>query len=170
MDPSAATHTAADVIRLLALEPLPHEGGWFRRTAEATECRPDGRRDWSMIHALFTPDNFSALHRLAVEEIWCFQGGDPLEVLQLIEDSGRAEHVTLGAAIATGQRLHVAIPRGIWQGARVIPGGRWSLVSCISIPEFRWQDFELGERNMLARKFAAVAHDIALLARAEGTL
>jgi predicted cupin superfamily sugar epimerase len=164
---SPDTHTAPDVIRLLDLQPLPHEGGWFRRTAEATDCRPDGRRAWSMIHALFTPGGFSALHRLAVDEIWCWQAGDPLHVLLLEAPRTRVERVILGADFSAGQRLQFAIAAGVWQGATVRPGGRWSLVTCLVVPEFRWEDFALGDRAALTQTFPRAADDIRQLTRAE---
>ena len=64
---SPDTHTADEVVRLLQLEPLDPEGGFFRRTAEAGMIPPGGsRRAWSAIYALFTPEGFSALHRLLV--------------------------------------------------------------------------------------------------------
>ena len=76
---SPTTHTAAEVVALLDLQPLDQEGGWFRRTAESTLVIPGAalvgshggeRRAYSVIQALFTPEGFSALHRLISDEIW----------------------------------------------------------------------------------------------------
>lgn len=148
MNLSPDTHSAADVIRLLALEPLPHEGGWFRRTGEAATFTPDGRRSWSTALVLFTPDSFSALHRLGADEVWCHQAGDALETLALASDGTGARHL-LGADVATGGVLQVVMPAGVWQGAQLADGGHWALVCCVVIPEFRWSEFSLGCRSDL---------------------
>src|SRR5690606_19694416 len=90
---SPDTHSAADVVTALNLQPLDQEGGWFRRTAEAgLWVKPvetgEPRRAWSAIYALFPPEGFSALHRLAQDEIWCWHAGDTLESLRLGPETG----------------------------------------------------------------------------------
>jgi uncharacterized protein len=166
LDP--AVMAAEEVVRLLALEPLPHEGGFFRRTAESPHYLPtptgERRRVYSVIYALFTPEQFSALHRLATDEIWCFHAGDPLESLRLYTD-GRVEWVRLGLDVAAGERPHDIVGGGVWQGTRLVAGGRWALVTCTVAPEFRWEEFELGERRELARRFPGAQGDILALTR-----
>lgn len=149
---------AAGVIAALGLQPLDQEGGWFRRTAESTLwLRPEGestpaRRAYSVIYALFTPRDFSALHRLGCDEIWCWHAGDGLESLRLRSD-GSGTWVRLGANLAAGERPQDIVPAGEWQGTRLAAGGRWALVSCIVAPEFRWSDFELGDRLRLGAAY-----------------
>jgi len=53
----------------------------------------------------------------------------------------------------------------VWQGARLRPGGRWALGSCIVAPEFRWSDFTLGDRAELVAKYPGSAEGIHLLTR-----
>jgi hypothetical protein len=65
-------YTADEVAARFGLAPLEPEGGFFRRTAESDTILPGGRRAWSVIYALFTPEGFSALHRLAADELWFF--------------------------------------------------------------------------------------------------
>src|SRR5882757_1106726 len=97
-------HTAEDVVRLLGLEPLDAEGGYFRRTGESDLFVPGGdRRTYSVIYSLITPAAFSALHRLVSAELWCFHAGDPLEGLRLRLD-GTGERVRLGLNVAAGER------------------------------------------------------------------
>jgi uncharacterized protein len=154
---------AAGVAAMLGLERLPSEGGFFRRVAEGAPILVGdtaGRRRWSLIHALFTPVQFSALHRLAVDEIWCFLAGDPLETVRL-HPGGRGERVRLGRNRAGGARLTDVVAAGVWQGARVAPSGRWALVACTCVPEFRWEDFELGSRMELVAQFPAWGDAIA---------
>lgn len=164
---SPDTHAAADVIRLLALEPLPQEGGYFRRTAESPSIleTPWGpRRAWSSIYALFTAESLSAMHRLRQDEVWCFHAGDPLEALRLLPE-GRGERVVLGPDPAAGQRSQDVVLARTWQGARVIGRGRWSLVSCVVAPEFRPDDFELGRRDALVAAYPTFADAIRALTR-----
>jgi predicted cupin superfamily sugar epimerase len=157
--------TVREVARLLQLEPLDREGGYFRRTGESANVLPGGRRAWSMIYSLITPEGFSALHRLAADEIWCFHAGDALESLRL-KPGGGGEWVKLGLNLARGERALFAVPAGTWQGTRLVAGGRWALCTCVVAPEFVWSDFELGDRVALAAAWPAWAADIAALTRA----
>jgi predicted cupin superfamily sugar epimerase len=160
---SPATHSAADVIRLLQLEPIPGEGGYFRRTAEGAFVEtPRGPRPaWSTILALFTPEHFSALHRLASDELWCFHAGDTLELWAL--GAGEVQPIRLG--VTPGETLQYAIRARTWQGARVADGGQWSLVTCVVVPGFDWKDFELGERAALMRELPGAGDLVPRLTR-----
>ena len=158
-------HAAAEVGRLLRLEPLDQEGGYFRRTGESATVLSGGKRAWSMIYSLITPEGFSALHRLATDEVWCFHAGDPLESLRLRPD-GSGEWVKLGLHLAAGERPQDVVPAQIWQGTRLAAGGRWALVTCVVAPEFVWSDFELGSRDALTAAYPAFAEGIWALSRA----
>lgn len=161
---SPDTHTAAEIVRLLKLEPLDQEGGYFRRTGESSTVLPGGKRAWSMIYSLITPEGFSALHRLAADEIWCFHAGDPLESLRLRPD-GSGEWVKLGLNFAHGERPQDVVPAQTWQGTRLAVGGRWALVTCVVAPEFVWSDFELGSRKTLIATYPGFANGIRELIR-----
>lgn len=173
LEPS--TWPASAVARALGLEPLPLEGGWFRRTYASDLVLPAGslpsifngrRRSASCIFTLLTPEGFSAMHRLVSDEIWCFHAGDALESLRLYPD-GSGECVVLGLDLAAGQRPQDVVPAHAWQGTRLRQGGRWALVSCMVTPEFVWDDFELGVRGPLAERYPDFANDIAALTRDE---
>lgn len=167
MAPSSQTHTAEQVVAALQLEPLDQEGGFFRRTAEAGYyVRREGveSRAYSVIYALFTPASFSALHVLTTDEVWCWHAGDALESLRLRSD-GSGEWVRLGTDLAAGEKPQDVIPSGVWQGTRLVAGGRWALVSCIMAPEFRWEDFELGDRSELTAAYPDWTEGIAGLTR-----
>ena len=162
---SPDTHTAAEVVRLLQLEPLDQEGGYFRRTGESGTILPGGKRAWSTIYFLVTPDGFSAMHRLAEDEIWSFHAGDPLESLRL-RPEGTGEWVKLGLNLAAGERPQDVVPARTWQGTRLAAGGRWALVTCVVAPEFVLRDFELGARESLVAAYPALADGISALTRA----
>lgn len=159
-------HTAAEVVRLLQLEPLELEGGFFRRTAESEQALPGGRRTWSVIYFLFTPEAFSALHRLAADEIWCFHSGDPLESLRL-KPGGGSEWVKLGLNLTAGERPQDIVRVHTWQGTRLVSGGRWALVSCLVVPGFVWEDFELGHREALTAMYPKQTAGIRRLTRTQ---
>lgn len=159
---------ATEVIRDLGLEPLPDEGGWFRRIAEGGPLSAgDGqRRTFSVIHALFTPGEFSAWHRLAVEETWEFLAGDPFELTCLPGPGSRPGGIVqLGGDRSAGQCPSHVVPAGVWQGGQVVPGGRWTLVSCRCRPGFCPEDFELGSRAELLAEYPEWSAAVVALTR-----
>lgn len=137
---------ATEVVRRLSLERLREEGGWFRRVEEG-ESIDVHRKSWSTILALFTPQQFSAMHRLKVDEVWSFLAGDPLDAVLLDPNSG-AERLLLGR-----DRMTLRVPAGTWQGARPDGDIGWSLVSCTCVPGFVWSDFQLGKAIDLVGRY-----------------
>jgi predicted cupin superfamily sugar epimerase len=167
--------TAAEIIQLLGLEPLPQEGGLFRQSYRAAEAIPavalpprygTPRRFCTAIYYLLTdaPDSFSALHRLKTDEIYHFYLGDPAEML-LLHPSGGAERIVLGSDLAAGQRVQFVVPAGAWQGSRLIRGGRYALLGTTMAPGYEQDDFELGSRERLLREYPAQAELIRGLTR-----
>ncbi len=190
--------SAAEIIASLRLEPLPIEGGFFRRTYTSTACLPGGRAVGTAIYFLITPEGFSALHRLETDEVWHFYMGDPVEHLMLGDDRARAHggegegagasdnangcnaagdgmrasatvaggtRTVLGTDLAHGQRPQLTVPGGVWQGARIVPGGAWALVGCTMSPGWDEREFTLGERAGLVARFPEWAGDIRALTR-----
>jgi predicted cupin superfamily sugar epimerase len=147
------------------LEPIPREGGLFRRTWAGPE-RADGRPEGSAIVALLTaePGDYSALHRLPADEIWHFYLGDPLDMLLLAPD-GTSRTTVLGPDILGGQHLQLTVPAGTWMGARVAAGGAWSFFGCTMAPGFTYRDYEHGDAAELAVRYPAEAVRIAALGR-----
>lgn len=162
---SPSNYTADEVVRLFQLEPQEQEGGYYRRSAEADMILPgSGRRVYSLIYFLITPTGFSGMHRVGTDEIWCVHAGDGLESLRLMPD-GSGRTVRLGLNMAEGDAVQDVILANVWQGTRLRPGGRWSLVSCIVAPEFRWSDFTLGDRAELVKKYPLFEPQIHALTR-----
>jgi hypothetical protein len=163
---------AEEVAELLGLEPHP-EGGFYReayrsRGRIAAESLPDsyaGDRAFSTaIYFLLTPDTFSAMHRIPTDEIFHFYAGGPVELFRISAD-GEADTTLLGADLASGQRPMCIVPGGIWQGSRLVDGGRWGLLGTTVAPGFEFVDLEMGTRADLLARFPQHAAAIVRLTR-----
>ena len=146
--------TAQQVIDILGLTPHPEEGGYFIETHRADEgVEADAlparygapRRHSTAIYYLLTPTTYSHMHKLESDEVFHFYLGDPCEMLQLHPD-GRGETVRLGPDLAAGERPQVVVPRGSWQGSRLVAGGSVALMGCTVSPGFEYEDYEHGSR------------------------
>ena len=163
------------MIRVLGLEVLPLEGGHFRQTYKADETvavpAPDPeqpllkpRSTAILLPAVCDPDSFSAIHRLPTDEIYHFYLGDPVELLLLRQD-GESEVVTVGHDILNGQHIQFAVPAGVWQGSRLVPGGEFALMGTTMAPGFADTDYVPGDRDTLIERFPDRAELIRLLTR-----
>lgn len=148
--------TVSEIIAWLGLKPLPHEGGFFAETYRSAHS--------TAIYYLLTPNTFSALHRLKSDELFHFYLGDPVEMLQLWPD-GSGRKITLGHNLAAGQHPQALVPAGVWQGARLLPGGAFALLGTTVAPPFEWSSFELGAREQLAQIYPAYRDAIYRLTR-----
>jgi predicted cupin superfamily sugar epimerase len=157
--------TADELIALLGLRPHPREGGHFRETYRADEQLPAAalparygapRSAGTAIYYLLRPGTCSALHRLASDEIFHFYLGDPVRMLQLPPGQPGRE-VVLGPDLLRGQSPQVVVPRGVWQGSVLEPGGAFALLGCTVAPGFDYADYEHGSRAELLRQYPAFA-------------
>ncbi|MFJ2233103.1 cupin domain-containing protein [Streptomyces sp. NPDC087859] len=153
--------TPEDLVAHYGLEPIPREGGLFRRTWAGPE-RADGRPEGSAIVALLTAADFSALHRLPSDEIWHFYLGDPLELLLLSPD-GTSSAPVLGPDVVAGQHVQLTVPGGTWMGART--RGAWTFFGCTMAPGFTYESYEHGDSEALMARYPAKAERIARLCR-----
>lgn len=166
--------TAAEVMALLDLRPLPEEGGYYGETYRAPHVPvvaapapyPGPRPRKTAIYYLLTPDTFSAIHRLPGDELFHFYLGDPVEQLHLSPD-GTGRVVTIGPDLAAGQRPQRLVPGGTWQGARLLPGGShgYALLGTTMAPGFDFADYEAGNRNQLSAAYPAFRSLIDALTR-----
>lgn len=164
-----------ELVAALGLTPLPVEGGLYRQTYVADESLPatalperypDDKPFSTLIYYLLTdePDSFSALHRLPTDEIYHFYLGDAVEMLELHPD-GRSERVVLGHDVLGGERVQHVARRGVWQGSRLIAGGRFALLGTTMAPGFTDGDYEGGERDALIERYPGEADLIRGLTR-----
>ena len=158
----------ADQIKtLLKLEPHPVEGGSFRRTytsAGNVELPRGVRAQGTAIYYLLEAGTFSEMHALASDEIFHFYLGDPVEMLQLYEDGGSAVF-TLGPDLDAGQHVQLVVPAGVWQGTRLVEGGKVALLGCTVTPGFDFADYVSGSYAELAAKWPTEMQRIRKLTR-----
>jgi predicted cupin superfamily sugar epimerase len=159
--------TTEDVKRILGLQPHPREGGWYVRTWEAPEFvtvgeRYDGpRRTSTAIYYLLEPHTFSEMHVLESDEIFHHYLGGAVEMLQLFAD-GTSAITILGKEIAAGETPQHVVPRGVWQGSRLL-NGEWALLGCTVSPGFEFADYRDASAEELMAKWPREAERIRAL-------
>jgi predicted cupin superfamily sugar epimerase len=148
--------TAEDIIERLQLIPLPNEGGFFRETYRTATMLEDGegRAHGTAIYFFITPDQFSALHRLPIDEVWHFYMGDPVEQIRL-HDDGTLETVILGNDLFAQPPQHPqsVVSAGIWQGTRLHANGRFALLGTTMAPGFEFSDLEMADGASLCQRY-----------------
>ena len=166
--------TADELKKLLNLEPHPCEGGWFIQTWRAEETIPKSvlphrysaeRAAGTAIYYLLEPHTFSELHRLASDEIFHFYLGDPVEMLQLWPDVTTRTEI-LGSDLAAGMHVQLHVPKHVWQGSRLLPGGSFALLGCTVSPGFDYADYETGKRDVLLQEYPQAEATIRALTHA----
>jgi predicted cupin superfamily sugar epimerase len=127
---------------LLNLAPLSIEGGYFFETYRSPDmispdCLPrrysGPRTVGTAIYYLLEASTFSEIHRVASDEIFHFYLGDPVEMLQLWPD-GSGKRVLIGSDVENGMAPQLVVPHGVWQGARLVAGGKFALLGCTVSP------------------------------------
>ncbi len=161
-------HPDADaLVQRLSLSPHP-EGGFYRETWRSPlELRslPHGepRAASTAIYFLLPAGTFSALHRVASDEVWHHYDGDPLD-LHEIDETGTHTVTVLGRDVARGERPQHVVAANRWQAA-VPRGERFALCGCTVAPGFDFADFEMPARDALTRLFPQHTQLVARLTR-----
>jgi len=130
----------------LGLEPHP-EGGWYRRTwvhpspAGAHHDGPSDRAAGSAILYLQAAGTASRWHRVDAAEVWVHAGGGPLVLETWAEDDTAVGRQRLGGPGDDSAVPQHVVDAGVWQ--RSVGGSAWSLVTCVVVPEFRPEGFEM---------------------------
>ena len=77
-------------------------------------------------------------------------------MLQLAPD-GAARTVILGNDLAAGHHPQMIVPKYVWQGSQLVPGGKVALLGCTVSPGFDYEDYETGNYEPLARDYPQYA-------------
>jgi uncharacterized protein len=150
------------------------EGGYFRQTYisevkiahEALPARFGGARAASTaIYFLLQGADFSAFHRLRSDELWHFYAGASL-VVHVIGPDGNYSSLLLGSDADRGEVFQAVVKAGWWFASEIVGNSHpraenagkvaqplWALVGCTVAPGFDFEDFEIGSREELVRKF-----------------
>ena len=158
--------TADEIKMLLNLAPHP-EGGFYRQTYVSKErvgLARGARALGTAIYYLLEPGTFSEMHVIASDEVFHFYLGDPVEMLQLWPD-GRSALLTIGPELQAGQQPQLTVPAGVWQGTRLVEGGKVALLGCTVAPGFDFADYRGGSYAELVEKWPAEAERIRELTR-----
>jgi uncharacterized protein len=159
--------TPDEIKTLLNLQPHFREGGYFRRTYTApgtVELERGTRPYGTAIYYLLEEGAFSEMHRLESDETFHFYLGDPVEMLQLFPD-GRSALFTLGRDLEAGQHVQLVVPAGVWQGTRLIGGGKVALLGCTVTPGFDFADYQSASAEELIAQWPQEAERIRALTR-----
>ena len=137
------------------------EGGYFREIYRSNEfvnkkSLPNRyssfRSFYTSIYFLLESHEFSAFHRLKSDEIWHFYTGSPITILA-ISPAGSLSESLLGNEPKNGERLQLLIPKGYWFSALIRKPNSFALAGCSVAPGFDFDDFELGARAELVKRF-----------------
>ncbi|WP_417916556.1 cupin domain-containing protein [Candidatus Electronema sp. JC] len=149
--------TAAELIRLLQLEPHPTEGGYFRRTYESAlhlACKYGERKLLTSIYYLLTQESPGGfLHRNRSDILHYHQCGAAVKYL-LISPEGSLSERILGPDITHGESLQLLVPGGWWKASRLC-GGEYSLISEAVAPGFDYADNEIATDEIVQQHFPA---------------
>lgn len=144
--------TKEEWIKELNLEAHP-EGGFYLRTEESEETITRDnktRKLYTSIYFVLTEESPSHFHQLTADEIWYYHDGEPLTVHCIYED-GTYEAVKVGKDTQKGERLHFNVPAGTIFGSTVEKD--YSLVSCVVVPGFDFEDFKLFTKEELLKDY-----------------
>lgn len=159
-------YTAANWIDRLQLQQHV-EGGWYCEVYKATQTisLPGNKQEKSAathIYFLLQQQEFSALHRIASDELWHFYAGTALTVYEITVAGELIEHV-LGNDPANNEQHFCVIKAGSWFGAKTTGEGDYALVGCTVAPGFDFADFELAERAALLKLYPQYVQVIVML-------
>ena len=159
--------TAEEILDLLELEPNA-TCGFVRLTfvskqslaagvlpSPFDEARPAG----SALYFMVTPSAPVRLHRIRNDQLYHYYLGDPLEVFMLNAD-GSTKRVIVGPDLRSGQHVQLLIPGNTFHTARLIGDGQWFLGASTEWPGVVPSDVEIGNLDLLAGQYPAVAAEL----------
>ncbi|MDP5053192.1 MAG: cupin domain-containing protein [Congregibacter sp.] len=165
--------SADELIQSLGLEGHV-EGGYYRRTYEATDTAriptQDGERfSMTSIYYLLTAAGpIGHFHRNRSDIVHYYHLGDPIEYV-LIHPDGKLETVIMGPDPRLGQQLQMTVAGGTWKASRLKGAGpqSYGLISEAVSPGFDYRDMTLGVTSKMLEEFPQHQGYIKALSRSE---
>lgn len=143
------------IIETLQLAPHP-EGGYYRQLFGNDDT---GSKAISTIYYMLTNNDISAFHRLhGVTEIWYYHAGEPLNLYVINTEGDLTVH-----NLSHNGEMQVVIHPEQWFAAEIPSKKGFCLVGCAVAPAFSFENFELGQKDMLLRMFPQHAEIIGRL-------
>lgn len=147
------------VIKSFALVHHP-EGGFYKETYRASLELNGLPADFSgprasstAIYYLLPSGPKSAFHRIRSDEVWHFDEGGPLKIVEVDPDSGRVHETILGPPSQGGQTYQHVVPANRWFGALPVPRVSYSFVGCTLAPGFDFAHFELAKKEEFLERY-----------------
>ena len=148
---------ARELIQTLKLDVLPKESGYLGIVGRSAQMVTiDGRTlaVQSQNYYMLTRERpINYLHWLAPDDTHIVIEGGPVDYF-IFHPDGRAEKVTLGMDLATGQRAVVAVPGGCWKALRLHDGVSYALMANTLSPEFTPDRVKIGAGSEWVKRFA----------------
>jgi hypothetical protein len=150
---------AKHFIKQLQLKKHP-EGGYFKEVYRSGERilpthlpkRYKSSRNFSTsIYFLLEGKAFSSFHLLQSDELWHFYDGSTV-LLYIINQKGELSVKKLGKD--KGRELQLTIEKQNWFAAELEDKKSFALFGCTVSPGFDFDDFELGNRIILTKKYS----------------
>lgn len=145
-------------IKKLGLKKHP-EGGYYREVYRSGEKilsghlpkRYKSNRNFSTsIYFLLEGKQFSAFHLLQSDEIWHYYDGSDV-IIYIINKNGDLTIKNLGKS--NDAEFQIVIKKHSWFAAELEDKKSFSLFGCTVSPGFDYEDFELGDKKSLVKKF-----------------
>ena len=150
---------AQKYIKQLQLKKHP-EGGYFKEVYRSGEIilpehlpkRYKQSRNFSTsIYFLLEGKHFSSFHLLQSDELWHFYDGSSV-ILYIINQKGELTVKKLGRD--EDCELQLTIEKQSWFAAELENNKSFALFGCTVSPGFDFDDFEMGRRDELIKKFS----------------
>jgi uncharacterized protein len=135
------------------------EGGYFKEVYRSGERilpthlpkRYKSSRNFSTsIYFLLEGNQFSSFHLLQSDELWHFYDGSAV-LLYIINQKGKLSIKKLGRG--KNSELQLVIENQNWFAAEIEDKKSFALFGCTVSPGFEFDDFELGKKEDLIKKF-----------------
>jgi uncharacterized protein len=149
---------AQKYIKQLQLKKHP-EGGYYKEVYRSGEIilpehlpkRYKSSRNFSTsIYFLLEGKQFSSFHFLKSDELWHFYDGSSV-LLYIITKNGELSVKKLGRS--KDSELQLTIEKQNWFAAELEDKKSFAIFGCTVSPGFEFDDFILGKRNDLLKKF-----------------
>jgi predicted cupin superfamily sugar epimerase len=150
---------AKHYVKKLKLKKHP-EGGYYREVYRSGELilgehlpkRFKSSRNFSTsIYFLLEGAQFSAFHYLQSDEIWHFYDGSDV-IIYLINQNGRFSKKKVGKGKKS--KFQVTVEKNNWFAAELENKKSFALIGCTVSPGFEFDDFTLGNKQELIKKYS----------------